>query len=74
MSQDLGSIRFRKDAVGQGYLVYSDCMTGEMAFVGYIEKNDRPMLNDRWYGRIPGREKQFSGSTRMDVAERMVRA
>lgn len=68
-----GTIRFQKESFGI-YRIYSDSLTGEMKFVGYVEKNDRPMLNDRWYGRIPGICRKFVGATRIDVAEKMVRS
>lgn len=66
-----GAIKFRKTGYGE-YAVYSNCLTGEMEFIGYVEKNDRPMFDDRWWGRVPGRKERYSASTRLDCAERMI--
>ena len=66
-----GKIRFRKAGYGE-YMVYSDCLTGKMEFIGYVERNDRLMRGYHWDGRIPGSQKQFLSNTRIGAVKLML--
>jgi hypothetical protein len=65
-------VKFNKTGFGE-YAVYTDALDGAtMQFIGYVQKVDRPLLdNARWQARVKGKSVGY-GRTRLDAVDRLL--
>jgi hypothetical protein len=68
-----GTIKIINNGGGR-YSVFTDAISGEMEYVGAVEKVDRPMMETaRWHAIYPGGKSGPFTATRRDAAEMLAR-